>query len=384
MFGEICKGKDFKTLTAMKSRICIFVLFFVGYLGAHLGFAQEKNPTVLNTDSLLQEAIQARKVNDLKKAISLSKQAIAAAPQYYDFHILLGSIYNEMGEPDSAIYYFNFAKQQPAYVQDAEAGIRIAEGIRIENQVDESKLFADPNRHLQGATDLLNRIGVQYLPVLSEQSKFHLWSMEYVRRGPKGKNTVIGRLNYGTRNGRQGIQIDIEDYFVHSKRNYSLFNVAYSPSDILPRLRLGYSLYTGFAQAWEMETGARFHISDGQHIYTAVLGASKEVGNNWINLKNYLTKNGENWYASHLLTWRHYLNENRDYLTVLAGIGTSPDLKNYQFSASGYRDKSIGAGYQGLISTNFQIGFTGVYNHVLVGEQYRNRYDLYASIFYLF
>lgn len=367
----------------MKQKFSLFVIIFWAILWMPLGFAQQGTPK-MNTDSLLQEAIAARQQHNWQKVITLSKQAISVAPTYYDFHLLLGSVYNATQKPDSALFYFNIAKQHPNYASDAALGISHANALIEELKRAEMKLLVDPNRHLQGSKALLNKIGIQYMPALSEQSEVHLWSLEYMRRSPAVKNTFIARFNYGRRNGLEGVQVDIEDYLIHSKRNYSMFNVAFSPSDILPKIRLGYSLYTGFENAWEMETGLRFTRSEGNSIYTVLVGGSKEMGNNWLNLKNYFTKDATKYFASHLLTWRHYVNENHDYFTMIAGIGMSPDNKNYQFSTSGYKDKSIGAGYQGQVSRSVLLGFTGVYNKVYVGSSYRDRYDLYASVLYLF
>lgn len=383
MFGAICNVRVSKILITMNHKISLLVILTCSILGISLGFAQQSS-TTLNTDSLLQEAMVARQQQNWRKAITLSKQAIAVAPTYYDFHILLGSVYNAIQQPDSALFYFNIAKQHPSYTSDAEVGILNAQALKEELSRVERKIFADPNRYLQGSKELLNRIGIQYMPTLSDHSDVHLWSLEYMRRSPKIKNTWIARLNYGRRNSLEGVQLDIEDYLVHSDRNYSMFNVAVSPSKILPEMRLGYSLYTGFHNAWEMETGLRFTRSEGNNIYTVLIGGSKEIGNNWLNLKNYITKDDTKYFASHLFTWRHYLNERQDYFTLIAGIGMSPDNKNYQFSTSGYKDKSIGAGYQGQVSRNFLIGLTGVYNKMYVSTNYRNRYDLYASVFYLF
>lgn len=387
-----------------------------------------------DTDRMLSEAIAARNAQDYQKALKIAEEALSYAPDYLDFRMLLGHIYNQTNRPDLAIVQFKIAEQSPDYQKNARVGLGISYELKKDRQMaiemyeklydqyPDDALYLQKIQALKGdsaavqntrlsvpetlnggkkatqkqvavrwsdelSTDSLkqNHIALLYMPAFRKNSSFHIFSLEYLRKTADKKNTLIGRINYGLRNSDEGIQFEAEDYWVHGEKNYSFFNAAYSTSQIFPEFRAGYSLYTALPKGWELEAGARYTHTEDKNIYTLVVGASKEYENNWFSLKYYITADRKEYYPSHVLTWRHFVNEKRDYLSLIVGLGISPDLKNYQFSFNGYKDKSVGLGYHKKIGSHFLASSTAVYNRLLVAnDRYINRFDLYLNVYYQF
>lgn len=405
--------------------------------------AQQK----VDVDQMLKNAIEAKSKGQNEEALKISEAALKYSPDYTDFNILLGTIYNQQMEPDKAIAHFEKAAAVASYKKEAEMGLGTAyelkkdlrTALKIYNTLlenypheaffykkaiglsDEMKDYENAVKYaelwtknipqdLQAQKTLLyyqemlvnskktvlpeniltssnfqNRIGLAYMPSLMENSRFHIVSLEYLRRAANKKNTLITKINYGNRNSNTGFQFDAEDYWVHSKKNYSFFNAAFSADDIFPDFRAGYSLFTGLNKGWELETGARYIRVAEQNTYTLVLGGSKEFENNWLNLKNYVTLNNQQYYPSHVLTWRHFLNEERDYFSIILGLGISPEVQNNQYSFNGYKDKSVGAGYQKKLGNHYMFAITSVYNRLFFGNGiYKDRVDIYANLYYQF
>ena len=442
MYGETCSVKVINKSKIMKNSFFKWILVTAFFI-SNVVHAQQ----TVDTDQMLKDAIEARNNGEFRKALNISEEALKYAPDYLDFRILAGSIYNRLQEPDKAIAQYEMAASVPAYSKDAGTGLGIAyeikkdpqtalkiyqklmedyprepvfykKAIGLSEELNEQEtalkyaenwvknlpedqeaqtVLENQRKTLNGAqqsifqsnninsTEKQNRIGLLYLPSFMENSSFHILSLEYLRKSANKKNTLITRINYGNRNSSGGVQFEAEDYWVHGKKNYSFFNAAVSPDPIFPDFRAGYSLFSGFNKGWELETGARYIRAAGEDTYTAVVGGSKEFENNWINLKNYLTHSNQRYYPSHVLTWRHFLNDHRDYVSLILGLGISPELQNNQYSFNGYKDKSVGAGYQRKMGANYLFSLTSVYNRLFFGNDiFKDRFDFYANLYYQF
>ena len=442
MSGETCSVKVINKLKIMKNSFFKWILLTTFFIGNMVPAQQ-----TVDTDQMLKDAIEARNSGEFRKALTLSEEALKYAPDYLDFRILAGSIYNRLQEPDKAIAQYEMAVNAPAYSKDAQTGLGIAYEIKKDPQTalkiyqklmgdyprepvfykkaiglseelneqenalkyaenwvknipedkeahtvleNQKKILSRSQQSLLlnnniSSTEKQNRIGILYMPSFMKNSSFHILSLEYLRRSDDKKNTLIARINYGNRNSSGGVQFEAEDYWVHGKKNYSFFNAAVSPDPIFPDFRAGYSLFSGLDKGWELETGARYIRAAGEDTYTLVLGGSKEFENNWLNLKNYLTLNNQRYYPSHVLTWRHFLNDHRDYVSLILGLGISPELQNNQYSFNGYKDKSLGAGYQRKLGAHYLFSLTSVYNRLFFGNDiFKNRFDFYANLYYQF
>lgn len=362
----------------------------------------------VDADQMLKDAIEAKTNGEYQKALIISQEALKYSPNYIDFRILAGKIYNTQSEPDKAIEQFEKASAVPAYSKEAEIGLGIAYELKKDSQSSlkiyqklleknpqeyffykkvigiseelnehenaikfadlwvknipedgearksleyQKEIFSESKKsvildNICTSIEKQNRVGILFMHSVMKNNTFHILSLEYLRKSADKKNTLITRINYGNKNSSEGVQFEAEDYWAHSRKNYSLFNAAVSLNEIFPDFRAGYSLFSGLNKGWELETGVRYIQVAGNNTYTLVLGGSKEFEDNWLSLKNYITLNNERYYPSHVLTWRHFLNAHKDYVSLIMGLGISPELQNNQYSFNGYKDKSLGIGYQ--------------------------------------
>jgi YaiO family outer membrane protein len=133
---------------------------------------------------------------------------------------------------------------------------------------------------------------------------------------------IICRLSSGI--SVSEIQLEAESYFFTGKTNYSYLGAGYSLDPVFPKLRLAYSFYQNFKKGWEADLGVRYIKAENAEIKTVVLGVGKYIGSYWINFRSYQNTNNE-YDPSFTLTTRYYFDTKYDYLSMIAGYGTSPD-----------------------------------------------------------
>ncbi|EKB50723.1 hypothetical protein B879_00703 [Cecembia lonarensis LW9] len=376
----------------------------------------------IDTDSLLQVVIEKSKdKSKANEAIALGRLGIQVAPDYYDFHLLLGKVYKEVGFYDSARYFLNLViENNPAYKdafsiilpleleqQQMEVGLRLSE-MAIDNFPDEAKFYVFKHAFIQlerderKEFDFLQSVIVQF----PDQSNFrqrlnllelrldndrigtnysltgfdrdgvgpwHLIGMQYIRERRWG--SLIGRINYANRLSAgssidSGLQYELESYFFTGRRSYSYAGLAYSPSLVFPEQRYGYSFYQNLDKGWEWEIGGRFTSvapPEGRREFRSLIfGLSKYVGSWWINLRSFVQNEESQFFPAFTFTSRYYMNTRFDYFTILAGYGTSPDERPTlgQFENRIALDSwRIGAGYFRLFGEKFVSGIQATYNY---------------------
>jgi YaiO family outer membrane protein len=79
-----------------------------------------------------------------------------------------------------------------------------------------------------------------------------------------------------------------------------------------------------FQKGWEADLGVRYIKAENAEIKTVVLGVGKYIGSYWINFRSFIQNNNE-YDPSFTLTTRYYFDTKYDYLSMIAGYGTSPD-----------------------------------------------------------
>jgi YaiO family outer membrane protein len=414
----------------IKFQYCLLFLIMSSVL-----FAQK-----IDTDSLLVEASKELNINqDVSKAIKLAQIGIKKAPNYLDFHLILGRSYQKINQIDSARFYFKHiieknikyrdafwyltrleidAKNQPAaqetiekaltnYPNDKEFQILNFDVIQMEEN-DEKSIEYLQNLLQKYPTDskikaLLSelkvktpsdRVGITYNLTTFDRNgvgPWHLIGLQYIH---ERKNfSWIGRINFTERNAfstsNSGFQYEFESYFKNSPKSYSFANIAVSGNDnVFPKLRLAYSYYYNFNNGWEADAGIRYTKTTNFEFYAAAFGIGKYVGSYWFNFKPYLQFFESKIYPSFTATTRYYFNTKFDYLTAFAGYGTSPDervtLGQFQqrFEFKSYR---VGAGYYKLIAQNYCLGFQASYNNQEYQKNnFQNEYDLFFSVQYKF
>lgn len=369
-------------------------------------FAQQ-----IDTDNLLKEALHEANVEqNYPSALKKSQLGIKLAPDYLDFYLLSGRIYQITQKKDSARYYFNYVIDRNPKYEEAflylinlnleekkynEAEITINKALQnhpenknfrykkllvyqLENNeqkeydyVKTLELQYPNDAELKQRIFILEtknnseRIGINYSYTAFDRKNYgpwHLGSLQYIRQRNWG--SLIGRVSYANRfaSGESiidGVQYEAESYLFTGKKSYSYLNAAYSEKAVFPKLKLGYSYFQNFSNGWEADLGIRYVKTLDADFTTAVVGIGKYIGSYWINLKSYIQSNNNSIYPAFTLTSRYYFDTQFDYLSLIAGYGSSPDerstLGQYEnrVSLNSYR---IGGGYFKLIKKNYLTG----------------------------
>lgn len=394
----------------MKNRLFIILLF--GCLSATFNsFSQVKD-----VDSLLQQALRDVREKDYQAGLTKSQLGIKLAPDYLDFHLLLGRIYQVTQQNDSARYYFNHVIEKNPVYQDAyfylinlnndeqkydeamvvadqaiaahpqEKTFYLKKMVVMQLQRDEKKeleylrtiqpQFADDEEIQQRIFYLdsrinSDRIGVGYSFTSFDRDNYgpwHLASLQYIRE--RGWGSLIGRISYADRfasgeSVANGLQYEAESYFFTGKMNYMYVGAAYSEDPVFPKLRLGASYFHNFKKGWEGDIGFRFTEAGGREFKTGVLGIGKYVGSYWINLRSFIQNENDDFYPAFTLTSRYYFETRFDYIQAIAGYGTSPDERttlgqfDQRIALGSYR---FGAGYFRLFNDHYIAGAQATYN----------------------
>jgi YaiO family outer membrane protein len=394
----------------------------------------------IDTDSLLVKTLyELNPSKNYPKAIRMAKLGIKEAPDYLDFHMVLGRCYLLTKKTDSArIYFTHVIEKNPQYkeaftylskleieeknLQNAISTIDKAliyypeeknfyliklQAINLANDDENSIAFLKYlNQKYPKDTDLehqlielkiksvSDRIGINYnYTAISRDDigPWHLLGLQYIRE--RKKLTMIGRINYADRRGfgssiRSGIQYEFETYFQNNKKSYSFTNIGYSDDIVFPEIRLAYSYFQNLGKGWEGDIGIRYTKTIDTDLYSGVLGVGKYIGSYWINLRSFIQKDLNKIHPSFTATTRYYFDTKYDYATVIAGYGSSPDervaLGQFQqrLSLNSYR---IGAGYYKLFYQHYCIGIQAILNHQeYVSNRFQNEFDTFFSIQYKF
>lgn len=153
---------------------------------------------------------------------------------------------------------------------------------------------------------------------------WHLVYLQYARKTALG--TVIGRVNYANRFGKDALQLEADAYPKISENDYLYVNYGYSNFSIFPRQRVGLEWNRSFAHAFEGSLGGRILHFDGSKrviIYTGSIG--KYAGNYWFSLRPFVTPGDDGTSVSAYLTTRRYFSDPENYIGLRVGAGTSPD-----------------------------------------------------------
>ncbi len=416
-----------RTIPLIQLFLCFFFLTFQTVKGQKV-----------DTDSLLTVVLKDMKSirPDYKTNIQRALLGKKLAPDYLDFYLVLGRNYDLTKAKDSARFYYNYVidkspKYEDAYLylinidlevknydnalvltdkaiesfpdnktfrlkriaiyslqNDAKNEEKELKSIRAKypNDADiEQRLFT-----LYSKTNI-DRAGAYYNYTTIDRDgvgPWHLVSADYMRQRTWG--SIIGKVSYAKRLSSSlvmasGLQFEVESYLSGKKNNYSYIDVAYSKDSAFPEWRLGYSYFYNFNKGWEADLGFRFiEMQDNSNLKTLNVGLGKYFGSYWVNLRSYIQKDG----PSFTLTSRYYYGTKLDYITVIAGYGTSPDDQTrsaeYQnrASLSSYR---LSAGFYKLIKNHYIFGLLITDNQQeYTAKKFQNELDFAFILQYKF
>ncbi|MEZ7499700.1 YaiO family outer membrane beta-barrel protein [Flavobacterium sp. Arc3] len=402
--------------------------------------SQKTTAQKIDTDSLLSVIIKDMKDGkNYEKNIERALIAKKIAPDYLDYYLLLGRNHDLLNNKDSARYYYNYYIKRTTYNEvafnylinieldkknylEAEKIIDQAIELHPEDRSFEKKkivvyqLQKDTKKEYNYLKTLQakfpkddeikqtlflveskinsDRVGVNYSYTSFDRTAYgpwHLGSIQYIRERSWG--SLIGRVNYVNRlsSGKSvsdGTQFEAESYFFTGKTNYSYLGVAYSQDPVFPKLKLAYSFYQSFKKGWEADLGVRYIKPENTEIKTIVLGVGKYIGSYWINFRSYIQNSNNEYNPSFTLTTRYYFETKYDYVSLIAGYGTSPDERitigqlEQRVNLTSYR---IGAGYFKSFNNKYLTGIqTTLNNQEYVPNKKQNEFEISLLFQYKF
>ncbi|WP_159445097.1 YaiO family outer membrane beta-barrel protein [Filimonas lacunae] len=324
------------------------------------------------------------------------KQVLIYAPDDTIAFTRLVSSFAMQYKPDSVLVYAGRGLQlQPGNIAllrekavALEAKGRYTEAVAA---IEAWKLQEPGNKRLDDyLLYMKNRTYRNQLGVLHLQSFYDngtrtalISSLQYLRRFNKG--IVLGRVNYGDRQSGNGVQLEAEMYYNHTKQDYSWLWLGWSNSLVFPKYRASYSFFHNFPKGWEGELGFRYLRADTINTYTPLLSVAKYIGSYWVNARGYFTKDTDKWYQAYTLTNRWYVNEQRDFLALILSTGVSPDDRSRSFQLNnllGVTTNSVAVGYQKYFRYNTILSLYAAWLHQsLSGRADINQYDIYLSFY---
>ena len=266
-----------------QQRVTAFIALCV--IGIQIVIAQQ-----INTDSLLNEAYKSLNKQEFQNALQQAQLGQQVSPDYLDFQVVIGRVYQLTQQTDSARIYFKQVIEKNKAYQEAFTYLINLE-LETENyvnaaQVIETALTAHPQNkvyrykklallQLQNETEqerkylielaILypqdpdirqrifwldsrfdnDRLGFQYSLTTFDRDgigPWHLGTLQYIRERKWG--SLLGRINYTERRSNgvsqlDGIQFEGESYLFTSERSYANISIGYSNDLVFPKWRLG-------------------------------------------------------------------------------------------------------------------------------------------------
>lgn len=338
-------------------------------------------------DDLYQQARQRAFAGERREAKELCEKALEMSPNHVDARLLLGRLHAWDGEYDAARRELGqVLKAKPDYVDAREALIDVelwSDNPREALRLAEEGLALDANnqtlnykkaRALRALGDLKGAAGavdnalktepkfsearifgqqlkeekekyrakIEYSADLFDQTfdPWHLVTFSLSRRMSWG--SLVGRVNYAARFGREATQFEVDAYPRIRKGTYAYLNAGYSSSTIFPQKRFGSEIYQSLPRSFEASFGLR-HLrfsGEGVTIYTGSVG--KYYGNYWFSFRPYLTPSSIGRSFSGNFTIRRYLDDGESYLSLVAGAGSAPDERFSTFELIRLNSQKIG------------------------------------------
>ena len=141
----------------------------------------------------------------------------------------------------------------------------------------------------------------------------------------------MGKVNYATRLGKQGIQGEIEAYPKINKNVY--LDVAFAFGDepnLFPNQTYGLEAYVVMDKSFDFSAGGKYNRVDSHHQFAMYTGSiARNFNNNRLIFRPYYFVPGVG-KSSILYTvdLRHTIVDPYYYIGCIAGAGKSPDLAN--------------------------------------------------------
>ena len=259
-----------------------------------------------------------------------------------------------------------------------------------ENALKYQKLYIPPynkltahNNHLDYLESMLlkNQLNVAYLKAMNDSTAFgtSVSTIEYLRFAKN--NTYIGRVNYAGRRNGVGVQGEIDWVHHFSNKSYSKVNIGASNRHFA-KYQVGLDLTKPVSKTWLAEVGAKYvKTRDDINFYTIHLGAEKSYKNIWLNLKLFGMTDEKDFFENILLQSRVYMQNEKDYLIVMASMGSAPINEKLDMQINSflfYTSSMVGAGYNHQFNHKTSVGVIGNwFNYEVKSDLYVNQFNIF-------
>ncbi len=180
----------------------------------------------------------------------------------------------------------------------------------------------------EGKKELKNRISLRNSFTVFDQryDPMVFSSIEFRRQTLAG--SILPRINYANRNGKHGVQYDIDFYPKFSKRFYAYMNYGFSNASIYPRHKIGGDLYVNLPWAIEFSAGGRHIALEDRNVTVITNSLGHYRGNYYFSLRSSITPKSDNLTrVSGNFLIRKYLKDADNFLGFNIGMGYSPELR---------------------------------------------------------
>ena len=168
-----------------------------------------------------------------------------------------------------------------------------------------------------------------------------------------GRETKLGsfsaKLNFNRKLNTNGEQLEIDMYPKIIEGLYGYINAGYSNSPLFPKTKYGAELFKTVTHGLEASLGFRtLNYATTTNFYTA--SVSWYTGNSYWSFRPYLTPGDAGTSFSGALTYRKYRSDADNYFSVSGGMGYSPELNQFNYTAGenvkiGLKSQKINLGY---------------------------------------
>lgn len=295
------------------------------------------------------------------EAMLVADTALSFKPNDTDLLYKKGVIYEKMGDFKNARLY------QGKYVPPPH---------KYEEHLDHL-------RYLESKL-LKNQINLSYLKVTSDSIFINtsVATLEYLRINKK--DTYVVRGNYAAR--PTGIGVQAEGDWYHTFNNKTSFRASGGiANQFFPKVSASFSFYRPFKKRWRSEVGARYNrLQDDRNFLTGILGVEREFDRVWLNARVLFMTDTDDFFNSIFVQSRFYVNNDRDYVTAMASVGTAPEDQRLDFQINTfttYVNTMVGAGYFHYFTHRTSFGVLGNwYNYRVTSDAYINQYNLFLTI----
>lgn len=298
--------------------------------------AREQLSIVLAKSPKYQDAISAMVDvlswdDDEQAALDMVNQGLKYHPNDQGFILKKSKSLKNLGRNDEALATVNqLLRINPAH----QEAIELRESIKSSGQ-----------RYSLGLRMAMDRFSRNFTPA-------YYAGVQLGRSNDWGASIV--RVNYSNRFEANGLQYEVDLYPAIADGLYAYLNYGYSESSLFPAHRIGAELFKSLPKSLEASLGLRhmqFTISNVT-IYTGSVGWYYK--NYWFSLRPFITPDKEVGTSfSARLSARYYLGNADSFVTLIGGMGYSPDVRVIQ-SASGFSENEIYALQSQLVSLSIQ------------------------------